>query len=138
MSLYLFIFTLFFTSPHAISVQVSSSSPEGGEIHLAVYASPADFAERREITSLVQPRTGKVVDLEVTLPSTGTYVLAAYHDVNGNGKLDRNFFGIPTEPYGFSQPPASKWEEPKFADIAANFDAKKVAAKLELKLWKEY
>jgi hypothetical protein len=26
----------------------------------------------------------------------------AFHDENGNGRLDKNFLGVPTEPYGFS------------------------------------
>jgi uncharacterized protein (DUF2141 family) len=32
----------------------------------------------------------------------GGYAIAAYHDENGDGRLDRNGVGIPTEPYGFS------------------------------------
>ena len=33
---------------------------------------------------------------------TGRYAAIAFHDENGNGKLDKNFLGVPTEPYGFS------------------------------------
>lgn len=32
----------------------------------------------------------------------GRYAFFAMHDANGNGDLDRNFLGIPTEDYGFS------------------------------------
>lgn len=32
----------------------------------------------------------------------GVYAIAAFLDENGNGKLDTNIFGIPTEKYGFS------------------------------------
>ena len=32
----------------------------------------------------------------------GTYGMKAVHDVNGNGKMDVNPFGMPTEPYAFS------------------------------------
>jgi len=32
----------------------------------------------------------------------GTYAVAIIHDENKNKKLDKNFFGIPTEGYGFS------------------------------------
>jgi uncharacterized protein (DUF2141 family) len=32
----------------------------------------------------------------------GRYAVAAYHDVNGNGRLDTIPPGLPTEPYGFS------------------------------------
>ncbi|MEM9928761.1 MAG: DUF2141 domain-containing protein [Bacteroidota bacterium] len=126
------------SAPHNVAVQVSSSCPKAGDIHLAVYASAADFKDRREVTSLIKPCKGEAISLQVTLPESGTYLLAAYHDLNGNGKLDRNFFGIPTEPYGFNQTPSSKWAEPKFAEIATTFDGGKVAATLDLKRWKEY
>jgi uncharacterized protein (DUF2141 family) len=32
----------------------------------------------------------------------GQYAIILFHDENGNGKLDRNALGVPTEPYGFS------------------------------------
>lgn len=32
----------------------------------------------------------------------GKYAVSVYHDENGNGKLDHNFFRIPAEPLGFS------------------------------------
>jgi uncharacterized protein (DUF2141 family) len=32
----------------------------------------------------------------------GDYAFAVYHDANGNGKLDRNGVGMPTEDYAFS------------------------------------
>ena len=45
----------------------------------------------------------------------GPYTIILFHDENGNGKLDKNGLGVPTEPYGFSNnvqgflgPPAYK------------------------------
>jgi uncharacterized protein (DUF2141 family) len=45
----------------------------------------------------------------------GQYAIILFHDENGNGKLDKNALGVPTEPYGFSNnvqgflgPPAFK------------------------------
>ena len=32
----------------------------------------------------------------------GEYGIKAFHDVNGNGRLDTNPFGMPTEPFAFS------------------------------------
>jgi len=50
----------------------------------------------------------------------GDYGIAAFHDENSNGKMDKNLLGIPKERYGFSNnvratfgPP--KWEKAKFA-----------------------
>ena len=49
----------------------------------------------------------------------GAYALKVYHDENEDGELDKNFLGIPSENYGFSNNargtfgPAS-WEDAKF------------------------
>jgi len=50
----------------------------------------------------------------------GDYGVKAFHDLNGNGRMDTNPFGMPTEPYAFSNNavgnmgPAS-WDRAKFA-----------------------
>ncbi|WP_262298528.1 DUF2141 domain-containing protein [Microvirga sesbaniae] len=46
--------------------------------------------------------TSGTVELRVRNVKPGTYAIAVFHDVNGNGKLDRSFIGLPNEPYGFS------------------------------------
>lgn len=49
----------------------------------------------------------------------GDYGVKAFHDVNGNGGMDTNPFGMPTEPFAFSNNavgnmgPAS-WDRAKF------------------------
>ncbi len=53
------------------------------------------------------------------LPS-GTYAARMYHDVNGNGRLDTNPFGMPTEPYAFSNNAVgnmgpARWDRASFA-----------------------
>jgi uncharacterized protein (DUF2141 family) len=53
----------------------------------------------------------------------GTYAVSVLHDENSNGKLDKNFFGVPTEGYGVSNNKtyamsAPKWEESKFTVAA--------------------
>ncbi len=32
----------------------------------------------------------------------GIYAVSIFQDTNNNGRLDKNFLGIPTEKYGFS------------------------------------
>jgi uncharacterized protein (DUF2141 family) len=59
----------------------------------------------------------------------GGYAIQAYHDENGNKKLDSNVFGIPTERYGFSNdalgsfgPPRYEEAEFKLASVAITID----------------
>ena len=62
-------------------------------------------------------RANAAMKSEVVLTNLdpGQYAIILFHDENGNGKLDTNALGIPTEPYGFSNnvqgflgPPAFK------------------------------
>jgi uncharacterized protein (DUF2141 family) len=46
----------------------------------------------------------------------GNYAVAILHDENGDGQLNCNFLGIPTEGFGFSQNPTIRVGAPKFAE----------------------
>ena len=63
--------------------------------------------------------TAKIADLKF-----GTYALAIYQDVNSNGKINKNFIGIPTEPYGFSNNYKPKVKAPNFDDCKFGYSAK--------------
>jgi uncharacterized protein (DUF2141 family) len=60
---------------------------------------------------------------EVTLPP-GVYGALVLHDLNGNGKVDSNFVGMPKEPWAFSNNATgrlgpAKWQDAKF-EISGN------------------
>jgi uncharacterized protein (DUF2141 family) len=46
-------------------------------------------------------KAGEVKFVFQSVPA-GKYAVAAFHDENGNGKLDTNSLGVPTEGFGFS------------------------------------
>ncbi len=48
------------------------------------------------------------------------YGVCIYHDENNNNKCDKNFFGIPTEGYGFSNNKKPLLSIPSFEDCAVN------------------
>ena len=58
------------------------------------------------------------VTVRITGVPPGTYAAQAYGDENGNGKIDRNLFGIPTEGIGFSNDAKMRFGPPSFADAA--------------------
>ena len=52
----------------------------------------------------------------------GTYAVAVVHDENSDGKLDKNFVGVPSEGYGVSNNKtyalsAPKWDESVFTIV---------------------
>ena len=48
----------------------------------------------------------------------GRYAVKAFHDVNGDGKMAANPFGVPTEPYAFSNNAKGMMGPPKWTDAA--------------------
>lgn len=62
----------------------------------------------------------------------GTYALALYQDVNGNGKIDKDFLGIPTEPYGFSDNYRPRVKAPDFNDCKFDYNAKTNTITIEM------
>ena len=46
----------------------------------------------------------------------GTYGISAFHDENGNGKIDTNFVGMPTEDYCASRNARGVFGPPSFED----------------------
>jgi uncharacterized protein (DUF2141 family) len=48
----------------------------------------------------------------------GRYAIILLHDEDGNGRLNKNFWGVPTEPYGFSNDAQGFLGPPGFKDAA--------------------
>ncbi|MGO8937721.1 MAG: DUF2141 domain-containing protein [Mycobacterium sp.] len=51
----------------------------------------------------------------------GDYAGSVFHDENGNGKLDRNFMGMPKEGVGASNDAAGRFGPPKFDDARFSY-----------------
>ena len=66
--------------------------------------------------------TDAVVVVFRELPA-GEYAVAAFHDANGDGELNANFVGMPTEGYGFSNDARGFMGPPSFGDAAFFLDA---------------
>jgi uncharacterized protein (DUF2141 family) len=60
-------------------------------------------------------RTGDSVTLELTLPA-GEYALSVFQDLDNDGKLGRNFIGLPKEPAGLSNNARPRFGPPRYKD----------------------
>ncbi len=62
----------------------------------------------------------------------GAYAVIAIHDLNENRELDTNFLGIPSEPYGFSNNPSTRFGPPDFEEAAFQLESnKKITVRLK-------
>jgi uncharacterized protein (DUF2141 family) len=77
-----------------------------GPLMIAAYPDAASFNKQPIVAT--QMKAGAET---MTFPLCGftgdTAAFTLYQDLNGNGKLDRNVMGIPTEPWGASGKPAA-------------------------------
>lgn len=63
----------------------------------------------------------------------GEYAVSLIHDKNMNNKLDKNFLGIPKEPFGFSNNPKIMMSAPRFQEctfLLNQTDVKQINIKL--------
>ena len=63
----------------------------------------------------------------------GKWAVLAYQDENGNGELDRNFIGMPKEPYGFSRDARGKFGPPDFEQAAIEVGEAQATANVQLR-----
>jgi uncharacterized protein (DUF2141 family) len=91
-----------------------------GTMTVAVYGSrPSEFLQRgKKVAKGRVPAHAGLVRACLFLPKPGVYALAAYHDEDGDGHLNRNFIGLPAEGFAFSNNPSSLIGLPAFRSVA--------------------
>lgn len=95
-----------------------------GKVCLALYRSkdgfPTDASKAVRVAQAAVTGERVVVTLEGLEP--GTWVIAAYHDENGNGELDTNFVGFPKDGLGVSNDARGRFGPPKFESARFEID----------------
>ena len=96
-----------------LTIRVADVASNDGQVMVAVFDS-ADTFPTKPMRAVVAPAHNGEVQLTVADLPAGDYAFAVFHDANGNGKLDRNGVGMPTEDYAFSNNALGKHGAPGF------------------------
>lgn len=106
--------------PARLEVEVRGLASGDGRVGLALFASAASFAAGGEPLrrAFLPIRDGACVWVLDGLPA-GDYAAKAFHDVDGDGRLDYGPLGAPAEPYGFSNGARGRFGPPAWS--AARF-----------------
>ncbi len=112
----------FAAEPGATSsiVLTFETGAQTGAVRVALYDGEAAYAGGAPVrTAIVDAAGGQPVARFTDLPA-GTYAAKAFHDVDGDGKMGANPFGMPTEPYAFSNNARgnmgpARWDAAQFA-----------------------
>ena len=100
---------------YTITVEINNVDTVEGSLLLAIFNSEETFLENGFKETKLTPAKGTVIyKFEGITP--GVYTISAVHDLNDNGELDKNFMGIPTEPYGVSRDGKKQFGPPSYED----------------------
>jgi len=99
----------------SITVVVSSLVSTTSTVKLYFYNTAAGFLKHGQwaFSKSVKPEGKSEFTLPIELPK-GEWAVAITQDLNNNDKVDKNFIGIPTEPYAFSNNIRPTVAAPKF------------------------
>jgi uncharacterized protein (DUF2141 family) len=103
-----------------LTVVIDNIKSDQGNVRIALFNNAKDFPKVFSYKELIAAKTGSVSFTFKDLPA-GSYAATAFHDLNGNEKLDKNFVGKPVEPYGFSRDARGTFGPPDFEDAAIPF-----------------
>lgn len=116
-----------------LTVTVTNIPGAKGNMLIGLYDSAGSFTARPlpESPKIPVTSTGNIT-ASIKNVKPGTYAIAVIQDLNGNGKLDRNFAGMPQEPLAFSVIRKIPMGKPDFA--ACSFEVKKKDVKMTIPL----
>jgi uncharacterized protein (DUF2141 family) len=125
-------------APHAsaqtsgLSVTVTDIRNPQGRMMIAVFDQAGYEADGAAVANAAVDVAGDTVSATFPDLKPGAYGIKMFHDVNGDGKMNANPFGIPTEPYAFSNNAKGSMGPARWKDAA--FDLPAGGAKQSIKL----
>jgi uncharacterized protein (DUF2141 family) len=102
-----------------------STKGKKGILYVAVYDSSDNFMKVKFKKTNLDMRSGENAQLKIEDLIVGRdYAITSFLDENANLTLDKNAFGIPNEPYGFSNNTKGFFGPPSYDDVKIIFTVK--------------
>jgi len=106
-----------------ITVIITDITMIHGKINIALYNKSNDFLqqEKRFEGVILEVNSNEIKYTFKNIP-LGEYAIAIYHDENSDGKLTKNFIGLPAEGTAFSNNIRPHFGPPKYDDAKFNLE----------------
>jgi uncharacterized protein (DUF2141 family) len=112
---------LFPLSKSNLIVEVKSIPNSRGNIFIGLFRPKDEFPVfGKQYIGKIIPVSGRKLSYSFSELAEGKYAVAVFHDENKNGKLDKNYLGIPVEAYGFSNNARRTFSAPSFEEAEIN------------------
>jgi uncharacterized protein (DUF2141 family) len=123
---------LLHAQPIQVHVQLSGLRSTQGNVLVAAHATRDSFPSQwdKAAARLEAAPSAPTLNLTLKLPAAGRYALIVVHDEDGDGRMSKNFVGLPREGYVTGHNPKSL-EIPRFERSLVDL---KDAGRLDLRL----
>jgi uncharacterized protein (DUF2141 family) len=116
-----------------IIVTIDGVHSDRGQVMVGLFSKAEGFPDGDYADKWIKvPAQTKPITVVFDGLAPGRYAVGAYHDENGNGKLDTNFFGWPIEGYALSNGIRLHIFRPRFADSAFSLDGEETSVALHI------
>ncbi len=107
-------------APASLTITFQGITRRSGELRGQLFADEAAYGGRggEPAAMFALPVTGDSVSTTVTGLQPGRYAIRVFHDVDGDGQMSTNPFGIPTEPFAFSNDARGAFGPAAWSDAA--------------------
>lgn len=120
--LFLYIFLLqgsCFAQKHVLILKVADIRVIQGELQVGLFNTEDAFLEIGAEFLVANVKVDSTItQLGFAGVPPGEYAISLYHDIDSNGEINKNFIGIPTEPYGISNDAWRRLATPRWDDAS--------------------
>jgi len=107
------------TPKSTLSLNVTGMDKIEGQLMVALFDTEKAYEDDTPLKGEIVNVTSDSVKVKFSKLRIGDYAFKLFHDENGNGELDTDMLGIPSEPYYFSNDAsdpfsAPEWDEARF------------------------
>ncbi|MDH5394309.1 MAG: DUF2141 domain-containing protein [Gammaproteobacteria bacterium] len=101
-----------------LSVKVKGLRSSNGTVRVSLYNSEESYSNHlKPFKAAVLAITDQQCEWQLQDLEPGDYAIKLFHDVNGNAELDSSVFGVPKEPYGFSNNARGRFGPPSYEAV---------------------
>lgn len=118
-----------------LTVEIDGLRNQRGQVCLSLFSSDKGFPSDGDYAAQKQCVAISTMPLFITFKNLqpGHYAVAVLHDANNDNKANRNFLGIPSEGFGFSENPSIFTGPPRFRDAAILVVGPNTSIQIQLK-----
>lgn len=119
-----------------IKIEVNGFTSDEGTARILIFSTKEkDFFPSNSIKcfikKIVNIKNKKVIYEFIDIPY-GDYAIAIHHDINGDGKVNTNWVGIPNEGLGCSKDAKGFFGPPSFDKAKVNLNSKEIELKINM------